>query len=279
MKNFIKLLFFTALLSASTSNVASETEDIRIISTDGFVTELLFALDIDQNLVAVDVTSHLPEGYRQLANIGYHRTLSAEGILSLQPTQIIGSEFMGPEAVISVLKQANVDLIQLPNALTHEQLQANIKRLAIAFNRQEQGAHLSSLIDNKINQLQSSKLANKRIAFLLSMEPGKLRLAGASTSGDAFIHLLGANNVADFNNYRNISAESLLALNPDILLVAGRQPESAVSELLTANPVLEHTSAGKSQNILAINGSTLIAGLSIASLNEAIKLTNHIKPD
>ena len=73
---------------------------IRLISTDAFVTELLFSLNADQYLVGVDVTSKLPPGYRPLANIGYHRTLSAEAILNLRPTQVIGSEFIGPQEVL-----------------------------------------------------------------------------------------------------------------------------------------------------------------------------------
>lgn len=278
MKKLFRQLFFTALIAAITCNASAKADNNRIISTDGFVTELLFALKADQDLVAVDVTSHLPEGYRKLANIGYHRTLSAEGILSLQPTQVIGSEFMGPKAVISALEQARVDLIQLPSALTPQQLRSNVNHLAKALSEQAQGEILISQIDNQLKRLQKNKLANKRIAFLLSMEPDKPRLAGANTSGDALIRLLGGSNVANFENYRNISAESLLTLKPDILLVAGRQQDSAVSELLSTNPVLKHTPAGKSSNILAVNGSTLIAGLSIAALDEALKLTEQIKP-
>lgn len=276
-KSFTRsLVFALCCFSLSSGQVLAETTTPRLISADAFVTELLFSLDADRYLVAVDVTSVLPKNYRPVANIGYHRTLSAEGILNLNPTQVIGSEFMGPPAVISALHQADVDLIQLPSALTPKQLKNNITILAKTVFREEKATHLLEKIDIQLNSIQQQALTGKRIAFLLSMDPSKLRLAGSGTSGGALINLIDGSNVATFNNYQNVSTESILALKPDIIIVAGRTQSNAVKEILAANPVLKFTPAGQTSQIIAIDGSALIAGLSPAAIDEALVLVKAI---
>ena len=94
----------------------------------------------------------------------------------------------------------------------------------------------------------------------------------------ALIKLLGAKNIADYGNYRNVSAESLLAMNPTVILVAGRLPDSAVEELLNAQNVLKYSAAVKSDNIKSIDGSSLVAGLSVTAIKEAIRLAQNIHP-
>lgn len=276
-KILLSTLFSLSLLTALSHAENKRPSEPRLISTDAFVTELLFALDADQHLIAVDVTSKLPANYRPLANIGYHRTLSAEGILNLQPTQVIGSEHIGPPIVLSALNQANVEVLKLPPALSSEQLRSNIHTLAEVVDREDNAQRLLAQMDSQLNLLQQLTLANQRIAFLLSMDPSKLRLAGSNTSGDALIGLTQGSNVATFNNYRNISAESLLALAPDIIIVAGRSADRAVDEMLATNPILKHTPAGKNGNIIAVDGNTLIAGLSPAAIDEALILVKRVK--
>ena len=109
-------------------------DDARIISTNASVTELLFALGKDESLIAIDVTSQIPTNYRALANIGYHRNLSAEGLLSLNPSHIIGSDHMGPPPVISALLKTDIQLIQLVNSKNIEDVRSNIQNLAKTLN-------------------------------------------------------------------------------------------------------------------------------------------------
>lgn len=265
------------VLSLFSFRLYADDDPIRLISTDAFVTELLFSLNADEYLVAVDVTSKLPDDYRPLANIGYHRTLSAEAILNLRPTQVIGSEFIGPPEVLSVLHHADINLIQLPSALTAEQLRSNITTLAKTVSRQKSATQLLEHMGMQMKLLQEKPLKNTRMAFLLSISPDTLRLAGNNTNGNAFIALTQADNVAAFNNYQNVSAESLLALKPEIIVVAGRDPENAVAEVLAANPILKHTPAGQNAQIIAIDGNTLVAGLSPSAIDEALILVNSIE--
>ncbi len=269
--NWMKLILLIAL---PVSVYAADEQ--RLISTDAGVTELIFALGFEDDLIAVDVTSKLPEGYPKLPNIGYHRTLSAEGLMSLNPSVVIGSEHIGPSSVVTALKQADVQFVQLSSAKNSEQLRDNIRSLSMALEQKEKGQALLESVDQKLATLDKVNLSGERVAFLLSMDDSKLRLAGEGTTGHSFIELMKASNVADFKNYRNISAESLFEMKPSVIIVAGSDVENAVQSLLAANPVLAHTPAVKNKRIVAVNGSALVAGLSVSAINEAIRLTQQL---
>jgi len=269
--NWMKLILLIAL---PVSVYAADEQ--RLISTDAGVTELIFALGFEDDLIAVDVTSKLPEGHPKLPNIGYHRTLSAEGLMSLNPSVVIGSEHIGPSSVVTALKQADVKFVQLSSAKNSEQLRDNIRSLSMALEQKEKGQALLESVDQKLATLDKVNLSGERVAFLLSMDDSKLRLAGEGTTGHSFIELMKASNVADFKNYRNISAESLFEMKPSVIIVAGSDVENAVQSLLAANPVLAHTPAVKNKRIVAVNGSALVAGLSVSAINEAIRLTQQL---
>jgi iron complex transport system substrate-binding protein len=273
-----KLLVFACLCMAM--NAMATTPEFepkhRIISTDASVTNLLFEFDQQSSLIAVDVTSQLPKGFKALPNIGYHRNLSAEGLLSLKPSIVIGSELMGPDNVMKALTHSGIPFLQLPIAKTIDALKVNINLVAKKLNEKEKSKQLTQWIDEQADRLKNQSLKEERIAFLLSMDPSKLRLAGKGTNGDALITLLGAENISDFENYRNVSAESLLAMKPTVILVAGRSPSIAVEELLKAQTSLKYSEAVQTKKIKGVDGRSLVAGLSIAALKEALSISKYL---
>ena len=69
----------------------------RILSIGGDVTEILYALKAQGKIIAVDSTSQFPaEALKEKPNVGYLRALSAEGVLSTNPSVIIASKDAGP---------------------------------------------------------------------------------------------------------------------------------------------------------------------------------------
>ena len=70
----------------------------RIVVAGGDLTEIVFALDAEDQLVGVDQTSTWPPQAQDLPQIGYVRRLSAEGVLSLDPDLLIAAHDAGPVA-------------------------------------------------------------------------------------------------------------------------------------------------------------------------------------
>jgi iron complex transport system substrate-binding protein len=86
----------------------------RIISLGGDVTEIVYALEAQQQLVAKDSTSTWPAAARSLPDVGYIRQLNAEGILSLRPTLVLASAQAQPSLVLQKVEDSRVKVVNIP---------------------------------------------------------------------------------------------------------------------------------------------------------------------
>ncbi|ROS00346.1 iron complex transport system substrate-binding protein [Sinobacterium caligoides] len=274
-----KCVGFTALLTMTSAVQAAEQ---RIISTDAGSTDILLALDKGADLVGVDVTSVIPPQLKA-AKLGYHRMLATEGVLSLNPNMVVGSEHMGPAETVAAIKKANIALLQLPAARDAKSLKENIVKISAFVHSEQQAKPLLQRIDQSMAKVAEHQLPpNSKVAFLLQMDGKGLRLAGQGTTGDDFIHLLGGESLGAHRGYQSVSAEALLSLQPDVIIVASRDmSRSPVAMLLEATPLLKHTPAGTQQRIVAVDGRQLVSGISLEAMDALVDVSaalNAAKP-
>ncbi|BBR09307.1 hemin ABC transporter substrate-binding protein [Aeromonas caviae] len=264
-----------ALSLSSPSVMAGE----RIVSIGPATTELILALGGEQSLVATDVSSPEPRG---VPKVGYHRALAAEGILSLSPTLVVGSDEMGPNSTLDQLRRANVKVEVMATAPTLANLNERIDTLAHLLGDQTAGSKLKEEIAAQSDTLAAQAKQNKplKVAFLLLHKGQPTSIAGGNTTASALVTLAGGvNPVAGLHDYKPVSTESLIELQPDLVLVSGRDwqqyqdPDAVLSQV----PALSATPAGKNKAIHAIDGHALQGGLSLRSLQQANQIAQWIK--
>src|ERR1051325_9586315 len=94
----MKRILLVALLAAALayvvgcsrfSNPANDAKDERFVVISQTYNEIIWALGAQDKVVGVDYSSTYPPDVKKVQTVGYHRALSAEGILSLHPTAII----------------------------------------------------------------------------------------------------------------------------------------------------------------------------------------------
>ncbi|WP_084605276.1 heme/hemin ABC transporter substrate-binding protein [Psychromonas aquimarina] len=271
-------LLGTILAFSSPFSYAQE----RIISAGGSVTELIYALDAQKSLVAVDVTSHLPQG-QVLPKVGYHRQLSAEGLISLKPTRLIGSDEMGPESTLRLLKQSGVSVDIINTEATVAGLLKRVDQLAEVTHSEDRSAQLKEEINQTVASLQANQPQTqdkKKVLFLLIHEGRPANVAGSETTPDEIITLAGAVNPAaeQLNAYKPLAMESLVKMQPDAVIVSQRSADKFgdIDAVIAAVPMLAATPAGKNRAVMTINGSALIGGLGLLSLDEAKRLNKFL---
>ncbi|EPP4092325.1 heme/hemin ABC transporter substrate-binding protein [Vibrio vulnificus] len=276
MKKTMFLGLSFALLSTALSMPLQAAQE-RIISAGSAVTELILALHAEQSLIAVDVTSQLPDD-QQLPKIGYHRRLSAEGLLALSPTKLIGSDEMGPAPVLQQLKSTGVDIEVVNTQANVDGLKARINQIAAILNKPQEAQQLKSLVDQQVQSLKANQPTNqkKKVLFLLIHEGRAANVAGTDTTPDAIINLAGAINPAadKITAYKPLSSESMVEMQPDVILVSGRSFEKlgGPDAIIKMMPLLAATPAGQNKQIMTIDGAALVGGLGLKSLAEAKRL-------
>ncbi|GEM75799.1 heme/hemin ABC transporter substrate-binding protein [Vibrio sagamiensis] len=272
------------LICTFTHAVRAESLPPRIISAGSAITELLIALDAKNNLVAVDLTSEQPET-AALPKIGYHRQLSTEGLLALNPTLVIGSSEMGPKKVLDQLTSAGVNIRVVNSDLTIVGLLRRIDQIASLLQVEQQAGLIKQKIQEQVDslyKLHPSNSEKKKVLFLLIHEGRPAKVAGADTTPNTLIELAGGANPAakQLSNYKQLSSESIINFQPDVILVSGRNNNGSfdVNKVLQTMPLLKATPAGANQDIYAVDGHALIGGIGLKSLAEAARINKLLYP-
>jgi len=257
--------------------------DGPIVSVGGDVTEIVYALGAGDRVIAVDITSRHPKEARDLPQVGYMRQLSAEPILSLAPALILAIADSGPPTVLDQLQAAGACLVLVPDDHSPEGVLNKVEAVASAIDRKAEGEALEQRLKEDFTTLQSSiaELNDKpRVLFLFSVGEGAPMVGGRNSSADSIIQLAGGRNaIEDFENFKPVSSEGMIAAKPDVLLVTELTLEKlgGVDGLLQRTDVAQ-TPAGKERRIVAME-SLLLLGFGPRTPQAIRDLATALHPD
>ena len=241
----------------------------RWVSAGGALSEWVSALGGEAKLVGVDTTSQHPESLKSLPSIGYQRSLSAEGILSLRPDILIGTEEMGPPPVLSQVKEAKVQVVLFSAQPDLPTLEKNVTHLGQLLGAEPKAAQLLQTYQQQLDaqkarvvQVQSKQKA-PGVLLLLGHAGGKPLIAGKDTAADWLLQQAGGRNLATHTGYKPFSVESLASLDPEVLVFADRAltGEAAKAALFKENPILDSSRAAKAGRVLELDPTLLVGGL------------------
>ena len=239
----------------------------RIVSVGGALTEIIYALEAQGELVGVDTTSLYPAVAQQLPQVGYARTLSAEGVLSLAPTQLIATEEAGPQAVLRQVRDAGVPVAVLNANNKFEGLLARVKQVGQITGRTDPAARLAQALQQQWNgalaKVGQRSHAPVRVLFILAHAPNQVMVGGRETGADAMLAYAGAVNVmggqGGFSGYKPLTPEAVIAARPDLVLVTdqGLKASGGVDGILKL-PGLAQTPAGRKHRIVSLEAMLLL---------------------
>lgn len=233
MWNWRKTSFFrplTALAALFLLTSPAHAEETRIVSVGGSTTEIVYALGAENDLVGVDSTSLYPKAADALPDIGYVRQLSAEGLLSLQPTLILAGAEAGPETALTQTESAGVKIVKLAEGYTPEEVAKHIEAVGAALGREEKADEIAKTFLGDVETVLAEVAEVKtqpRVLFMLQAGRGPMLVSGKHTAADAMIELAGGvNAVSEFNGYKPFSPEAATVAAPDVILMTSDTVEA-----------------------------------------------------
>lgn len=243
------------MLSAFTQGYMKES---KIVSVNGTTTEILCALGLELALVGVDVTSTYPASVEKLPKVGHNRNISAEGIVALSPDLIVGTANDLTAQTIEQLNTANVKTKLFKQEYSVEGTKSLIRQVATEFKKEAKGEEIIRQLDADIAGLNKPK-TKKKVLFIYARGAGTMMVAGKGTPVQKMIELAGGENaVNDFNDYKPLTAEALVAADPDVLLLfdSGLKSLNGIDGILKLQGVTD-TKAGKNKKIVEMDGQLL----------------------
>ncbi|MDO5291056.1 MAG: ABC transporter substrate-binding protein, partial [Pseudomonadota bacterium] len=201
----------------------------RLITLGGAITEMVYLLGAEGQLVGTDTTSLYPEAAQKTPKVGYVRQLSAEGLLSLKPDAIVAGGEAGPPRVLEQLRGAGVQVEVVPSTYDWAEVQAKLAAVGRATGREAaarqhqqrldaEWAATQAAVQASLQARQARGARRPRALFILG-HGNTPSVAGEGTGADALIRLIGCDNAMQgYRGYRGMTAEGMAQAAPDVLL-------------------------------------------------------------
>jgi iron complex transport system substrate-binding protein len=225
------------------------------------INEFLYAIGAETVLVARDLTSIYPPEITKLPSVGYHRALSAEGIISMKPTLLLTDGNVGPEPVLDQVRKVGIPELTLRPGGTVDSAMALMTTLGKQFHRERAAdsvvaawrAGMDSLWRDTV---QWSAPPRPRVLIIhfgqIRNNYLALKRGGAA---DKIMHWAGAENAVDsVGGMAALTPELIARAAPDVIIATdvGFDRYGSVEKFKTL-PGVALTPAAKSDRIYRVN--------------------------
>jgi len=206
--------------AASSAGSAQTNKQMRIISLAPNLTEILFALGMDDEIVGVTKYSTFPPQAKTKTNVGTFWQPDIEAMLALSPTLMINLWFDQQAAVVSRMERAGCKVLTL-RIETVEQLHEAILKMGQAVGKESAAEAMGQRLKDKQNEVtQKHADAGNRPKVLWVIERYPLRVAGRNTFINELIEMAGGVNAIGPTQiqYPPINSEEVIGSMPDVII-------------------------------------------------------------
>ena len=261
----------TAACGRFSNATSSSGQTERAVVISQAYTEIIWALGAQDHVVGVDYSSTWQPEVKNVTTVGYHRALSAEGILSLKPTVIVTDGNIGPPQVVEQLKQLHVPFKTF--AAKNDSLEgakALMREMGAYFHKEARAEELCRKLDaDMARALEEAKqhADRPRVAVIHYGRASNIYLlVGASGGGDAgaagqMVRWAGGEMaIQQAGMQRMTSPEIVARANPDVVLMTefGYDRLSGSKDKILELPGVSTSDAAKNGRIYRVEEHDLM---------------------
>lgn len=249
----------------STTRVATneKSQFTRVIALANGSAEIIDSLGLKSILIGRDIASTEP-ALESVPVVTSGHQVVAEKIIALNPDLVIIDSSVGPTQAITSLKSAGIRVAEIKEVWTVEAISKKVVEVATLLGVSVTGEKLSALIDSTIAAASKKVVGSPGVLFLYLRGGNSIYLVGGSGSGaDSIVNSIGATDVgaiAGSKPFTTLTAESLIDMKPDVILVMTKGLESVGGVTgLVELPGVAQTPAGKNSRIISVDDSLLLS--------------------
>jgi len=267
------LLTFIHCSSLSAVSYANDAPN-RIISLAPNVTEILYALGLEERIAGVTSFCDYPPEAKRKPKIGGMSNPSLEAVVSLKPDLVVVTTDGNPKEFEERLRSMKIKTYVV-RAKRISQLPQAIRDLGAALGSRERADSMANDLESQIRRFGMGHITTPRKKILFIVWPDPLIVAGPGSIADDAIKLLGAENVASAAKagYPKYSIEEIIHQAPDIIFVGKGTGMEGVSkgllDRLKSVPAVRNKKVFYVGDYLYRLGPRTIAGL--AELDKHLK--------
>jgi iron complex transport system substrate-binding protein len=233
----------------------------RVVVLANGVAEIIQSLNAQAIIVGRDISS-TEDSLADIPIVTSGHQVLPEKVIALNPDLVLIDASTGPKAAIDTIKAAGISVVQTPESWSLKDLPIKVRAVGQAIGAQDQAEELVKQLNQSLNA--SAVKNSPRVAFLYLRGTSSVYLIGGAGSGaDSLLTAIGAIDVGAQTldrPFNTLTAESLAALNPDVILVMSKGLESVGGiEGLLKLPGVAQTAAGKNSAVIDVDDSLLLS--------------------
>jgi iron complex transport system substrate-binding protein len=233
----------------------------RVVVLANGVAEIIQSLNAQAIIVGRDISS-TEDSLTDIPIVTSGHQVLPEKVIALKPDLVLIDASTGPKAAIDTIKAAGISVVETPESWSLKDLPIKVRAVGQAIGAQDQAEELVKQLNQSLNA--SAVKNSPRVAFLYLRGTSSVYLIGGAGSGaDSLLTAIGAIDVGAQTldrPFNTLTAESLAALNPDVILVMSKGLESVGGiEGLLKLPGVAQTAAGKNSAVIDVDDSLLLS--------------------
>jgi iron complex transport system substrate-binding protein len=246
---------FPLQLKAANGTVTIPHRPSRIISLSATATEDLFAVGAGKQVVAVDSYSTYPAKAPRTKLSGF--TPNVEAIAEYRPDLVVVSDDM--HDIVAQLGKLQIPVLVEPAAVNLNGVYAQIEQLARATGHTAGATQVVASIQRQVNAIvRSIPRPSKPLTVYHELDQTYYSADSHTFIGQMY-SLLGLQNIADksgsSSDYPQLSAEYIVASNPDLIVLADTVCCGQTRATVAARPGWSAIAAVKTGEVVPVNDS------------------------
>ncbi|MEW6374760.1 MAG: cobalamin-binding protein [Thermodesulfobacteriota bacterium] len=245
-KTFFFILFMLILLiplssysapSTFTDEVGRETTfpfpPKRIVSLAPNVTEILFNLGLDEEIVGVSIHCNFPERAKKKVHVGSYISLDFERIISLKPDLVIATGAGNTRDMVERLEKLGFPTYVIFPKNFNDILQS-IGHLGQVVDREKEAAVIIQGMKRRGQSVIELTQGLPRTKVFLQIGEAPIVTVGKGSFADDLIRLAGGENIAgkEKEMYPRFGMEEILKRAPEVILISSMNPKGDYGKVL-----------------------------------------------
>jgi iron complex transport system substrate-binding protein len=233
----------------------------RIVSLAPNLTEILFALGLEKEIVRVTLNSDYPPAATKKPKAGTFWQPNIEAIIAARPNLIVSLGFEQQKNLAERLKRINYNCLIVDIEKVNDLFEA-VETIGAATGKKLEASKLVTNIRDNLDKLSALVGTEDKVRVLWVVQREPLRVAGRDTFVNEMIEFAGGENAIGptLHKYPPIGAEQVIVCGADVIIEPLMQQKDLKEQQKNANQYwnkFENLPAVANKRIYVIPGDTV----------------------
>jgi iron complex transport system substrate-binding protein len=245
---------FPVTIEAANGAVTIDERPERIVSLSATATEMLYAIDAGDQVVAVDSTSNYPPEVPTTDLAAFEPNV--EAIVGYDPDLVVASDDIN--GLVASLQALDVPVVLAPAAATLDDSYDQIVQLGVASGHPAEAAELVDDMQDDIAQLRAAvPLFDAPPTYYHELDQTFFSVTSQTFIGEIY-GLVGLQNIADeaadaASGYPQLSAEFIVAADPDLVFLADTKCCGITADTVAERPGWDQLTAVRNGDVVELD--------------------------